>query len=273
MSAIPEPSARPSSPYRAYLAESKAPLTCFLFTLPLFLIYHGGLWLLSTFEGFSWANAADIAIANILGRLGMAGPLLSFVFVVIVFLAWQVMSGKAWRLPAPSTWPLMAAESVIFAFPVFLASQAMAWLFQTKLFSAAIPLSAGGEIGVPLYANIVLSCGAGVYEEFLFRLLLLGILARFFGRFVGLKGGWLFAAATLTQAVLFAAFHHLPGGMEPVTTWTEAWRNLPVFGFRMLAGVYFAYLFLERGFGIAAGAHATYNVLILGIDHILPPAG
>ena len=271
MSAISEPSGRPSSPYRAYLAESKAPLTCFLFTLPLFAIYHAGLWWLSTFEGFSWANAADIAIANALGRLGMAGPLLSFLFVVIVFLAWQAMSRKAWRFPAASTWFLMALESIVFAFPVFLASQAVAWVFQLKLLSA--PLSAGGSVGVPMYANIVLGCGAGVYEEFLFRLLLLGILARFFGRFVGLKGGWLFAAASLTQAVLFAAFHHLPGGMEAVTTWKEAWGVLPVFGFRMVAGVYFAYLFLERGFGVAAGAHASYNVLILGIDHILPPTG
>ena len=35
-----------------------------------------------------------------------------------------------------------------------------------------------------------------------------------------------------------------------------------VFLFRTLAGVYFAVLFQLRGFGIAVGAHACYDVLV-----------
>jgi len=36
---------------------------------------------------------------------------------------------------------------------------------------------------------------------------------------------------------------------------------LSKFLFRMLAGVYFAVLYALRGFGIAAGTHAFYDIL------------
>jgi hypothetical protein len=34
------------------------------------------------------------------------------------------------------------------------------------------------------------------------------------------------------------------------------------FGFRVLAGVFFSLVFLRRGFGIAAGTHALYDILV-----------
>jgi hypothetical protein len=34
------------------------------------------------------------------------------------------------------------------------------------------------------------------------------------------------------------------------------------FVFRFLAGVFFSVLFVYRGFGIAAGSHAAYDVLL-----------
>ena len=35
-----------------------------------------------------------------------------------------------------------------------------------------------------------------------------------------------------------------------------------VFLFRVLAGLYFTALFVGRGFGVAVGAHAGYDVLV-----------
>ncbi len=90
--------------YSGYLQYSAAPLTGFLFALPLFVVYHAGLWWLHTFDGLRWANAVDIVIANWLGLLGMAGPLLPFLLVVFVFLAMHAMAGKSWHWPPLSTW-------------------------------------------------------------------------------------------------------------------------------------------------------------------------
>jgi membrane protease YdiL (CAAX protease family) len=38
--------------------------------------------------------------------------------------------------------------------------------------------------------------------------------------------------------------------------------DLHSFTFRFLAGVFFALLFEARGFGIAAGSHAAYDILV-----------
>ncbi len=123
MNALDLEDKRGESGYDMYVRNSSAPLTCFLFALPLFIVYHAGLWWLRTFAGLKWANAVDIAIANALGRLGMAGPLLSFILVVIVFLVMHAMTGKAWHWPPFHTWLLMLVESLVMALPVFMLSR------------------------------------------------------------------------------------------------------------------------------------------------------
>ena len=62
------------------------------------------------------------------------------------------------------------------------------------------------------------------------------------------------ALAALTAAVLFAVAHHVGAHGEPVDGFN--------FLFRVLAGLYFTALYQYRGFGIAVGAHACYDVLV-----------
>ena len=100
---------------------------------------------------------------------------------------------------------------------------------------------------------IVLSVGAGIYEEVLFRLGL------FVGTYCILRVLQLPVLAALPLAALgaaaaFAAAHHIGPYGEPM--------NPYVFLFRALAGLYFTVLFIGRGFGIAVGAHAGYDVLV-----------
>jgi len=62
------------------------------------------------------------------------------------------------------------------------------------------------------------------------------------------------ALAALASSALFSAAHH-------VGPYGESFDNY-VFVFRMLAGLYFALLYQLRGFGIAVGAHACYDVVV-----------
>ncbi len=64
----------------------------------------------------------------------------------------------------------------------------------------------------------------------------------------------------LVSAGLFAAQHHRPLGIEEF----DALR----FTFRTMAGVYLAGLFLYRGFGIACGCHAFYNLIVVTVRAI-----
>lgn len=258
--------------YQLYLQNSSAPLTGLLFSLPFFIVYHAGLWWLRTFVGLKWANAVDIAIADGLGKLGMAGPLLSFIAVIVVFLAMHAMTGKAWPWPPTYTWLLMILESLIMALPVFMLSQLVVNLLAYLPLSALLPLSAvaGEELAMSWQTDLVLSCGAGVYEEFFFRIVVMSLMILVLDKVFGMKSGWKYALAAVGQALLFSATHHLPGGPEMVTTVEQAKAVLPVFSFRTVAGIYFAFVYIERGFGIAAGTHAFYDLMVVMLDVLVP---
>ena len=95
--------------------------------------------------------------------------------------------------------------------------------------------------------------GAGVYEELLFRLILLmGVV--WLIRRAGLSHRIAVASAVVITSLLFAAAHHLGASGEP-------WLWF-AFRFRFFAGVFFSLLFVYRGFGIAAGTHAGYDILV-----------
>jgi len=95
--------------------------------------------------------------------------------------------------------------------------------------------------------------GAGVYEELFFRLILLSLILWALMS-IGVDRLPAVAAAVLLSSVLFSYAHYIgPVGdvFDPTT-----------FTFRMMTGAFFAVLFIRRGFGIAAGSHAAYNILV-----------
>ena len=64
----------------------------------------------------------------------------------------------------------------------------------------------------------------------------------------------------ITSAVLFSAYHYL--GAEGALPF-----NMSVFLFRTMAGIYFAGVYVFRGFGIVVGAHAIYDLIVVGLGH------
>jgi membrane protease YdiL (CAAX protease family) len=73
-------------------------------------------------------------------------------------------------------------------------------------------------------------------------------------RLAGLKPAASLIGGAVLTSLAFAAAHYVgPLG--------DDWQ-LGSFVFRFLAGGFFAVLFLLRGFGIAAGSHAGYDILV-----------
>ncbi len=95
--------------------------------------------------------------------------------------------------------------------------------------------------------------GAGVYEELLFRLMLVPPLAVFTTHLVN-RPGLRIAAVVILTSLLFSAAHYVGPHGEAMDAFT--------FVFRFSAGAIFALLFVYRGFGIAAGTHALYDIFI-----------
>src|SRR5262249_28665695 len=140
-------------------------------------------------------------------------------------------------------WVGMAVESIFFALGLWAVSQGL----HPFLEGLGARLSAGPS------GQIISFIGAGIYEETLFRLLLFSGLLWFLklSEFPWPVTG---LVAILGSALLFAGAHHFGPSGEAYTS--------HVFVFRTLAGVYFTFLYLFRGLGIAVGAHTGYDVLV-----------
>ena len=102
-------------------------------------------------------------------------------------------------------------------------------------------------------SDLVLYCGAGIYEELVFRGFLLGLLIVAFRPVFAQQKAATTAAAFL-GAVLFSLFHYVGSSGDLF--------SLGSFIQRLLAGLYFSVLFVNRGFGVTAAAHAIYDILV-----------
>ena len=100
----------------------------------------------------------------------------------------------------------------------------------------------------------MISLGAGIYEELLFRVILVSGLAWIARRLLGWSATASGVFAVVVGALIFSAFHYIgPYG--------DRWE-LSSFTFRAVAGVLFSGLYLLRGFGITAWTHALYDVFL-----------
>ena len=118
---------------------------------------------------------------------------------------------------------------------------------------AGVP-APGSPAGYSLATQVMISLGAGIYEELLFRVILVSGLA-LLGRKVF---GWSLTAAGVFAvglgALIFSAFHYIGPYGDRFT--------LGSFAFRTVAGLLFSGLYLLRGFGITAWTHALYDVFL-----------
>ena len=110
-----------------------------------------------------------------------------------------------------------------------------------------------------LLVDIVTGIGAGIYEELIFRLVLICLLMLLFQDVFGMQKKAAVILSVVISAVLFSVHHHIffaNGQFHQGDVFTVG-----KFIFRTIAGCYFAALYAVRGFGITAGTHAFYNIL------------
>jgi membrane protease YdiL (CAAX protease family) len=235
----PAESAEPHPAAETYWSISRTPLTSLVFTMPLVLAYEGGVLVMG--RG-SPRNGADVWLRQLLDAAGFGAYFLLPTLTVLGLLAWHHVEHDRWRL-RPAILAGMAVECVFWA--AILVGLAR---LQGRWWPLAAAVDAEGVLG-----RLVAFCGAGLYEEVLFRLLLLPALAWLLtqlGFSTPAAGFW----GVVSSSILFSLAHYV-GPLGDVFT-------LYSFTFRFLAGLFFAILFVSRGFGIAAGSHAIYDILV-----------
>jgi hypothetical protein len=196
-------------------------------------------------------NGADFVTTLLFRTLGLSvqGYLIFVGAVVVLFTIAVGLLHRRQRFDGRLVLPVLL-ESSIYA----LTMGSVIVLVMTKILGISPRLAAGLE-GQGMLTRVIMSLGAGVYEETVFRLGLLGGLAFLFERVFGVSRWVAALAAFLLSAAAFSAVHHLPPYGDPLT--------VGLFTFRLLAGIFFGLLFWFRGFAVAVYTHALYDVYVL----------
>jgi len=246
----------------SYLESTSRPLYALFFLLPLIAVYEFGSMLVGHEQiaeaqlrvvAFTWL----IELAKWIGMHRSLAWVFPGLVVVIILLCWQMSSGYPWRIKL-RWFGWMTVECIVLSVPLV----ALGALQSSSNNIAAI---AGRTLEVSsiesnsYLANIVISIGAGIYEELVFRLIILGLLIMLMEDVLKVRAPFAAASAVLISAILFAA-HHYVGVLNGRVYELEELR-FGSFFFRTAAGIYLAILFRHRGYGITAGTHSVYNII------------
>lgn len=232
-----------------YRDVTHRPLQCLVFLLPMVFAYEVGMW--ATHSRSPAGDRPTLAAEQILewffSLFGATGYYLPGAALIVVLLAWHLVSRQPWRV-AVSPLIGMAGESVVLAVPLLFLHRWLPALRAMHELQGTI-----GKGGAASFDNLLLSVGAGLYEELVFRLIIISLTLLLLIDILRVREVWAVAVAVVVSSVLFAAHHYQPVG-------ADAW-SLPEFVFRTAAGAYLAAVFVLRGFGLAVGCHVIYDVI------------
>ncbi|MGN6505995.1 MAG: CPBP family intramembrane glutamic endopeptidase [Tepidisphaeraceae bacterium] len=228
------------SVWARYASESESAFAALVFILPFVIAYELGTRYI-TLDPASHTEQRIVAFSmlrNSLAALGATAHWVAPAAVVSVLISLGITRKERFQ-PRISTQLGMALESVALAAP----------LLGLSLLIARIRLLAGPE---PMSEGVVLSIGAGIYEEFIFRLLGLVALHFFVVDFLGIRAIIGTVIAVMGSGVLFSLYHY----------WGSESFAIQTFVFRAMAGAYFGSVMLSRGFGVTVGCHMAYDIAI-----------
>jgi hypothetical protein len=231
-----------------YFQATRHPWPSFLLLLPLLAAYEGGIFWLGGPHPESLRNGADAWLRWGLESAGVHFAYAPPAIIAVFFLLWSFLDRDRRPHDLIGVVSGMGLEAVFFALGLWGLSRALG----PVLDHFGIQLSWGPPHGEAV-GQAITYVGAGIYEEVLFRLLLFSGLVALL-RLAFFPSLLATATAAAGSAALFSAAHHVGPFGEPFDRY--------VFLFRLLAGLYFAVVYRLRGFGVAAGAHALYDVVV-----------
>jgi Type II CAAX prenyl endopeptidase Rce1-like len=238
---------------RSYWSTTRRPLPGLAFILPILLCYEGGVIWLGGPTADALRAGADAWVRQGLASFGFTDRWILPVSLVAGMLGWQAVDRRDWRFH-PSILLGMAIESLLLAF-VLVGLSKLVDLGFTRLEGPSL-LSAPPSARHPI-APVIGFLGAGLYEEAIFRLALIPLLYKGL-RLLIVPRFFACTLAVTASSLIFSLAHHA-GAPGEAFTWFA-------FIFRWMAGVFFAWVFVVRGIGVAVGTHTAYDLLVGWLD-------
>ena len=159
--------------FSEYFLKSKSLFYSLLVTLPLFILYEIGIFYMFQADVAYVKNGADVLIEEFIKMIGLNGYYAAssiFILVLFIVLIGQRKSFKTFDISLKYI-TIMIFESLIYAAVLMMVLQNI-YLIQ--------------GLTTSILNNFILSIGAGLYEELIFRFFLLFILAKSFSLFKSL---------------------------------------------------------------------------------------
>lgn len=227
-----------------YFQQSRTLLYSYLISLPLLILYEILIQVAQPNAEYMIRISVDAWFKQLFATFGFNALNATFYIAAIagLWILWQ--DRKKLRSVRLSTFLYMLLEALLYAI-------GLALVITLVLDSLLMQTAPGGQTKLQLLA---LSLGAGLYEELFFRVILVSILIWNFSKIFSRR--WIASwTAILLAAVCFSLVHYLGAYGDPFT--------LNSFLFRLLFGLALNFIYLYRGFGMAAWTHAIYDLLIV----------
>lgn len=249
------PRSRPVVDHRqsSYFAQTRLPWHNFCFLLPVVLAYEAAslVFLADSSGEVVQMVKAQRLFEEIFERFGVLSMHLPAATMLTVLFLWHLLTRHSWKV----RWDVllgMAVEAAVWTFPLLMIAVVLTP-------SGVLAQTDAADVNTwPLGARLTISVGAGLYEELLFRMFLIGAAHFVFVDMFRLSQRIGSIAAVAVSAVAFGVYHLAPGSGFQVS-----W-----FALYAAAGAYLGSVYLLRGFGIVVATHALYDVLVLAI---IPP--
>ena len=200
----------PAATPRGYWRASRAPRYSLTFAFPLLVAYEVLAFSLSHSSLAGVRNGADVLLKSAFVLLGGRNGLIAFGALLVgtgIALVWRDRR-HAGPLEA-RVFAGMAAESVLYALGFGLVTGTLTGLLLPGARMAGSLTAAQQLDRLGLASQVMISLGAGIYEELLFRVLLVGALAWMARRLFGWRPLAAGVFATLIGALIFSAFHYV----------------------------------------------------------------
>ncbi|MCD4824993.1 MAG: CPBP family intramembrane metalloprotease [Phycisphaerae bacterium] len=243
-SALPH---RSDSEIKTYSQSIRRPLNQLLLILPLLLF----------FQIFSAQTGSRLLVPEYmraaLESFGATGRYLPALLIVAVLLFQHFTHKDPHR---PNLWAPagMIVESAMLTLPLL----AINWITNCRALPAAVGATESPGLVSPAILEAV---GAGVYEEFLFRLFFFGVAALLLIDLLQLPKKATTIGIILVSGVIFSMAHF--SAAQWLGPETLDWHS---FAFLATAGIWWGVLFIWRGYGVAAASHIWWNLLVVMME-------
>lgn len=230
---------------KSYWQTSKTPFYSLIFTLPLLIAYELMIFSINRSDILGLRNGADILFRQFFSIFHIYGfYLVGFVVLIALGLSYYFYSKRKEDVDfSGKFFILMFVESILYAvIMIFFVNAIGEYLINTGLSEET-------------YYMVILALGAGVYEEFIFRVVLVSGFLFFLHKILKFQSIFAIVMSVIYAALLFSLFHYVGNSGEAF--------EISSFVVRFGAGVFLSGLYALRGYGITAYTHTFYDLLVI----------